>query len=79
MKQKKDRIFIIVMAIIVGNLTYMLINMLLYLIIEDPTNVRGWAYTFTNIIGIIGALWLVREERKRRRIGKEKGAQETKS
>ena len=70
-KTKKDRIFIIVMAIIVANLTYMLLQIIPYLVTTDPKNIQAWALVLVNAIGIVGALWLVKEERKRRRKEKE--------
>lgn len=73
MKQKqkgKDRIFIIVMSIIVANLTYMLFQIIPYLVTVEPGNVQGWTLAIVNIVGIVGALWLIREERRRRRVGK---------
>ena len=64
---KKDRLFIIVMAIIVANLTYILLQVVPYLVMEGYGDFRAWAIVIANIMGITGALWLVREERKRRR------------
>ena len=68
-RTKKDRIFIIVMAIVVANLTYILLQVVPYLVMGGYTNVAAWATAVANIVGIIGCLWLVREERKRRRNG----------
>ena len=77
-KTKKDRIFIIVMAIIIANLFYILVQLVPYLIIERPANFQPYAFAVADAIGIVGALWLIREERKRRRrIGQAKEAQET--
>lgn len=79
-KTKKDRIFIIVMAIIIANLFYILVQLIPYLVLEHPTSFQPYAFAVADIIGIIGVLWLIREERKRRRrIGKAKEAQETES
>ena len=74
--QKKDRIFIIVMAIIIANLFYTLIQVVPYLITTNPRDINAWALCIADIMGIIGGLWLVREERRRRQIGKEKEAEE---
>ena len=70
-RTKKDRIFIIIMAIIVANLTYILLQVVPYLVMGGYTNIGAWATAVANTIGIIGALWLVRKERKRRRSGWE--------
>jgi len=68
-KTKKDRIFIIVMAIIVANLAYVLLQVISYLVQGGYTDIQAWALAVANTVGIVGALWLVREERRRRRIG----------
>jgi len=66
-RTKKDRLFIIVMAIIVANLTYILLQVIPYLAQGGYTNISAWATAVANVLGIIGTLWLVREERRRRR------------
>jgi len=70
-KTKKDRIFIIVMAIIVANLTYTLLQVIPYIATGGYTNIQAWALAIVDVIGIVGAFWLIRQERKRRRIVKE--------
>lgn len=67
-KTKKDRLFIIVMAIIVANLSYILIQVIPYIVMGGYTNLQAWAIAVANAIGIVGALWLVRDERRRRKI-----------
>ena len=66
-RTRKDRIFIIVMAIIVANLTYMLLMIIPYLVIERPVSGQPYALAIANIIGIIGALWLVHSYRLSKR------------
>lgn len=69
---KKDRLFVIVIAIIVANLFYVLVQLIPYLVAGGWRNLSACALTVTNIVGITGALWLVREERKRRRNANKK-------
>ncbi len=75
-KTKKDRLFIIVMAIIIANLAYILFQIIPYLVAGGYTNIQIWALLLSNTVGIVGAFWLVRQERKRRRIEKERREQE---
>ena len=72
-RTKKDRIFIIVMAIIIANLTYTLLQVVPYLATGGYTNIQAWALAIVDVIGITGALWLVRQERRRRKVDKAKG------
>jgi membrane associated rhomboid family serine protease len=71
-RTKKDRLFIIVMAIIVANLAYILFQIIPYIVMGGYTNIGAWATAVANVTGIIGALWLIREERRRRRVDKAK-------
>jgi len=66
-KTRKDRLFIIVMAIIIANLAYILFQVIPYLATGGYTDLQAWAIVIANIIGIVGALWLVRQERRRRK------------
>ena len=66
LRTKKDRLFIVIMAIIIANLTYILLQVVPYLAMGGYGDFRAWAVTIANSTGITGALWLVREERKRR-------------
>jgi uncharacterized membrane protein len=72
-KAKKDRMFIVVMSIIVANLFYILVQLIPYLAQGGYRNFSACALTFANILGIVGAIWLVRNERRNRKIeqGKE--------
>jgi len=64
------------MAMIIANLSYTLIQIIPYLASGGHTNFQAWALGIADILGIIGAFWLIREERRRRRIGKAKETQE---
>ncbi len=66
-RKKKDRIFIIVLAIVVANLFYTLIQIVPYLITVNPRDFQGWALAASDVIGIIGSLWLIRAYRRSRR------------
>lgn len=65
-KTGKDRIFILVMALIVANLSVWLIITLLGLI-DNPSSGWLWVMTVVDTLAIIGSLWLVRNYRKARR------------
>jgi len=69
-KTRKDRLFIIVMAIIIANLTYTLLQVIPYLATGGYANIQAWALVVADIIGITGAFWLVRQERRRRKVVK---------
>lgn len=66
LKVKKDRIFILVMVIIVGNLSFQLMKTLYELTIgiKRYTTLYTGLLVFVDIIGIIGALWLIRSYRR---------------
>ena len=66
-RTKKDRLFIIVIAIIVANLAYMLFQIIPYIALGGYTNIQAWALALADVLGIVGALWLVRQERRRRK------------
>ena len=66
-KAKKDRLFIIVIAIIVANLAYMLFQLIPYIAMGGYGNIQAMALALADALGIVGALWLVRQERRRRK------------
>ena len=68
---KKDRLFVIVIAIIVANLSYQLIDILIWIFIGNYKDFFIWALAIADIIGIVGALWLVRSYRRGRRANKD--------
>ena len=72
MKVKKDRIFVIVLAIVAGNLGRELILLANGITSGEWTNPRLWLFLITNIIAFIGVLWLMRASKRSRRIDKEK-------
>ena len=63
----RDRIFILVMALIVANLTVWLIVTLIGLF-GNPASGWLWVMTVVDILAIVGSLWLIRNYRKARRI-----------
>jgi type VI protein secretion system component VasK len=75
MKQKKDRIFVIVLGIVLANLAYQLAGVLMHLTAQ-VTSIQGWAVLTANVIAIAGVLWLLRSYRKGRKFEKAKEAQE---
>ena len=69
-KIKKDRIFILVMVILIASLSFELMNTL-----QKFSSVQNKAHviilTFADIIAIIGAFWLVRSYRRTLRLLKK--------
>jgi len=70
MKVKKDRIFVIVMGLVLVNLVYWFAGYL-STIVNNLTNAFFWAVLLADIIAIIGVLWLLRAYRTGRRITNE--------
>lgn len=69
---KKDRLFVIILAIIVANLSYQLIDILIWIFDgKNFTDFFIWALAVADIIGIVGALWLIRSYRRGRRANKD--------
>jgi len=66
----KDRIFILVMAIILGNLGYFLAKAI-GAVIGDTSQLQMWMLAITNIIAIIAILWLMRSYKMRLRAEKK--------
>jgi Mn2+/Fe2+ NRAMP family transporter len=58
-RSNKDRIFILVMAIILGNLAYFLARVI-GMIIGDVTLFQVWMLIIANIVAIVAVLWLMR-------------------
>ena len=67
---KKDRIFVLVMAVVVANLA---INAGLTAgsIVAEPTAYGLWLRLVAQAVALIGSLWLLRSYRRARRIAKE--------
>ena len=70
----KDRIFILVMAIILGNLGYFLAKAI-GAVIGDTSQLQMWMLAITNIIAIIAILWLMRSYKMRLREMKKEQAE----
>lgn len=77
MKLKRDRIFVVVLAIVIANLSYGLITNLLNITLSERwADLSRWLLVIANVIGITGALWLLQSYRRGRRIAKEKETRE---
>jgi hypothetical protein len=63
---KQDRIFIWSLAAVAANLTFWLINRIL-LIMNDWSNRTNWFFILVLVLGIIGLLYLLQNNRNRRR------------
>ena len=69
--KKSGRLFVFVSAIVTANLAYWLVKNIIATIEGARTCAWCWALVAGNIIAIIGMLWLVQNNRKRRRIERE--------
>ena len=63
---KKDRIFVIVIGVLLANLCLWTAGIISALA-EEPTNTTYWAYLIADSFAIFGALWLFRAYRKGRK------------
>ena len=72
---KKDRLFVLILALVIANLSYQLIKTLLALQIYISCCIRASIFlmvlALANVVAIIGVLWLLQNYRRRRRIAKE--------
>ena len=69
--KKSGRLFVFVSAIVTANLAYWLIQNIISTVEGAPACAWCWALVGGNVIAIIGMLWLVQNNRKRRRIERE--------
>ena len=68
-KTRKDRLFIMVSALVVASLSYNLIRHLWGLFEAKLfACIWCWAVVIANVIAIIGMLWLLQNYRRRRRL-----------
>jgi hypothetical protein len=68
MKLKRDRIFVIVIAVVVANLAYGLISTLLGIALSGLwASSAKWLLVVADVVGIAGALWLLNTYRRGRR------------
>lgn len=78
-KIKKDKLFVMILAVVVAGLAYHLIRYLWGMLEASAYNcMLCYAVIVGNIIAIIACLWLLQNYRKRRRLEQEKQEQETK-
>jgi len=75
-KTKKDRLFIIVTAIVIANLSYLLIRNLQGIAGGAYKCPWCWVMVIGNILALVGALWLLQNYRHRRRIEREEQERE---
>lgn len=75
MKKGKDRLFIIVLAIVIANISYHLLGTMMVITSGWWTSRWLWFLIVADSIAIAGALWLLRNYRQRRRLEREKEAQ----
>ena len=72
-KIKKDRIFILVLVLIVASLSFDLMRTLYMMSIKNIvySAVHVWLLVFVDVIAIIGAFWLIRSYRRTLRAQKK--------
>jgi type VI protein secretion system component VasK len=76
---KKDKIFIFVLVIVVGNLIWNFMSALYSLVADNNFgSFTIWIIMIADIIAIIGILWLMRSYRRVRRLGREQSEQSNK-
>lgn len=68
---KKDKIFILVLGVILANLVFQFAGYLAA-IFERPMSVELWSLLIANGVGICGILWLFRVYKKGRKVEKER-------
>ena len=66
----QDRVFILVLAVIGGNIAGWTIR-ILQLISANPTSPALYSYLVADIVALVGVLWLVRHYRLNRRLAKQ--------
>lgn len=74
MKTKKDRIFIIVLAIVAGSLVYDILGITIGITSGLWASLPVWLVLIAKIVALIGVLWLLRTNKRSRRIDKEREA-----
>lgn len=65
-KFKKDNLFILLSAVVLGNLAYTMWGVITAVILH-PENLYFWALVVCNGIAIFGMLWLMRDYTARRK------------
>lgn len=67
----RDRVLVIVLALVVANLTFWLGSIISY-IWQHPTNAFSWALAIADVVAIIGTFYLMRTYLRGRKIAKKK-------
>jgi len=70
MKTKKDRIFVIVLAIVAGNLAYQTLSLAIGITAGWWKSPYLWMLVIANAVALAGVLWLLRAYRRSRKIAK---------
>lgn len=71
MKPKKDRMFIIILAITAANLGRELLLLAIRLTSGQWIDPQIWLFLIANIIAFTGILWLIRTSKRSRKLEKE--------
>ena len=77
MKTKKDRIFVIVLAIVAANLAYQTLWLAIGITGGQWSSAYVWLLIVANTIALTGVLWLIRTYRRSRKNAKEQDKQES--
>jgi heme/copper-type cytochrome/quinol oxidase subunit 2 len=70
-KNKKDKIFILVLVLTVGNLVWQLMSAIYSIANGEWKQMSIWLYVFADIIAVVGILWLLRSYRRSRKAKKD--------
>lgn len=63
-KGSKDKLFVLVTAIVLGNLAFHLWNTISWLVTE-PASIFLWSLAVANVVAVVGLLYLMRDYTKR--------------
>lgn len=77
-KAGTDKLFVLVAALVVANLSYALLKTTQIITSGAWTSLFLWALATADLFAIIGGLWLISNHRKRRRIEQEAQSKENK-
>ena len=75
-RNRKDRIFVFVIAVTLANLSYQLIKTAIIITSGAWANLFLWMLAAGDTIAIIGMLWLLQNNRKRKRLERAGNEQE---
>jgi len=76
---KKDKMFILISALVAAGISYQLIKTLVIMVEEHNLRcVACWGFVAVDIIALVAVLWLLQNYKRRRRIKIEKAKRKEK-